>query len=92
MTGEQWLADIIYFPRQTQLMQMAKARGIRVIGGGAMAIHQAARAFEIFTATPPTRTAWCKRWMRTVPLEGVQEKIRPAPPNAALHFESHQFE
>lgn len=49
LTPDQWLADIIYFPTETELVSKAKARGVRAIGGSAMAIHQAAAAFEIFT-------------------------------------------
>jgi shikimate dehydrogenase len=53
LTPDQWLADIIYFPPETELVEKAKARGVRAIGGSAMAIHQAAAAFEIFTGTAP---------------------------------------
>lgn len=47
--GEAWIADIIYFPRETALMRQARALGMRVIGGGGMAVFQAADAFECFT-------------------------------------------
>jgi shikimate dehydrogenase len=53
MNAGQWLADIIYFPQETELVEKAKARGIRAIGGSSMAIHQAAGAFEIFTGHAP---------------------------------------
>jgi shikimate dehydrogenase len=53
LTPDQWLADIIYFPTETELVMKAKARGVRAIGGSAMAIHQAAAAFEIFTGQAP---------------------------------------
>ncbi|MFM2098953.1 MAG: hypothetical protein RLZZ366_492 [Pseudomonadota bacterium] len=53
MKADQWLADIIYFPQETELVEKAKERGIRAIGGSSMAIHQAAGAFEIFTAHVP---------------------------------------
>jgi shikimate dehydrogenase len=53
LTPDQWLADIIYFPTETELVEKAKARGVRAIGGSAMAIHQAAAAFEIFTGKAP---------------------------------------
>jgi shikimate dehydrogenase len=49
----QWLIDIIYFPAETELVQAAKARGVRAIGGSGMAVYQAARAFEIFTGVSP---------------------------------------
>jgi shikimate dehydrogenase len=44
-----WVADIVYFPIETQLLRTARARGCRTLDGGGMAILQAARAFEIFT-------------------------------------------
>jgi shikimate dehydrogenase len=53
LAQQQWLADIIYFPQETELVEKAKARGVRAIGGSAMAVHQAAGAFEIFTGHTP---------------------------------------
>jgi len=44
-----WVADIVYFPIETQLLRAARAMGCRTLDGGGMAIFQAARAFEIFT-------------------------------------------
>jgi shikimate dehydrogenase len=44
-----WVADIVYFPLETELLAAAKARGCRTLDGSGMAVHQAAAAFEIFT-------------------------------------------
>lgn len=44
-----WVADIVYFPLETELLREAKQRGCRTLNGSGMAIHQAAGAFEIFT-------------------------------------------
>jgi shikimate dehydrogenase len=44
-----WVADIVYFPLETELLRAAAARGCRVLDGSAMAVGQAAAAFEIFT-------------------------------------------
>ena len=44
-----WVADIVYFPIETQLLRAARAVGCRTLDGGGMAVYQAARAFEIFT-------------------------------------------
>lgn len=52
----QWLADIIYFPRETELVLAAKRRGLRAVGGEAMAIGQAAEPFRLFTGLVPDRT------------------------------------
>ena len=46
--ADQWVADIIYFPIETQLLAQAKAKGCLTMNGSGMAIYQAARAFELF--------------------------------------------
>jgi shikimate dehydrogenase len=50
-----WVADIVYFPLETELLRVARARGCRVLDGSAMAVGQAADAFEIFTGYRPDR-------------------------------------
>jgi shikimate dehydrogenase len=45
----QWVADIVYFPLETELVRGARQEGCQVLDGGGMAVYQAARAFEIFT-------------------------------------------
>jgi quinate/shikimate dehydrogenase (NAD+) len=49
---DQWVADIIYFPLETELVDRARAAGCRVMTGGAMAVHQHAAAFRILTGRP----------------------------------------
>lgn len=44
-----WVADIVYFPLKTQLLDRACKRGHRIMFGRGMAIHQAVAAFELFT-------------------------------------------
>jgi shikimate dehydrogenase len=44
-----WVADIVYFPLETQLLKTARAAGCATLDGGGMVVFQAARAFEIFT-------------------------------------------
>jgi len=44
-----WVAEIVYFPLETELLRVAKAVGCRTLDGGGMAVFQAAAAFEIFT-------------------------------------------
>jgi shikimate dehydrogenase len=44
-----WVADIVYFPLETELLRLARAAGCKTLDGGGMATYQAARAFEIFT-------------------------------------------
>src|SRR5487761_685906 len=57
---ELWVADIVYFPRDTELLRAARAAGCRTLDGGGMAVYQAVRAFEIFTG----RTADADRMRR----------------------------
>jgi shikimate dehydrogenase len=49
---EQWVADIIYFPLETEFLRHARALGCRTMGGGGMAVFQAVKAFELFTGKP----------------------------------------
>ena len=44
-----WVSDVVYFPLETELVSLARARGCRVVPGGGMAVHQAVGAFEYFT-------------------------------------------
>ncbi len=48
-----WVADIVYFPLETELVRLARERGCRVVPGGGMAVFQAVGAFELFTGHPP---------------------------------------
>ncbi len=52
LTPEQWVADIIYFPLETELLQTARKIGCKILSGSDMAIFQAVRAFELFTGNP----------------------------------------
>jgi shikimate dehydrogenase len=46
---ELWVADIVYFPLETELLRTARALGCRTLSGGGMAVFQAAEAFRLFT-------------------------------------------
>ena len=41
--------DLVYNPRQTKLLQQARAAGAKTIGGLGMLVHQGAAAFELWT-------------------------------------------
>jgi shikimate dehydrogenase len=47
-----WVSDVVYFPLETELVALARARGCRVVPGGGMAVQQAVGAFELFTGRP----------------------------------------
>ena len=46
---EMWVSEIVYFPIETELLQVARALGCRTADGGTMAVGQAVGAFELFT-------------------------------------------
>jgi shikimate dehydrogenase len=50
---EMWVADVVYFPLETQLLMDAKANGCRTLDGGGMVVFQAARGFELFSGVKP---------------------------------------
>jgi len=50
---ELWVADIVYFPLETELLQLARRMGCRVLSGAGMAIFQAVQAFRLFTGLEP---------------------------------------
>jgi shikimate dehydrogenase len=48
-----WVADIIYFPAETELLSAAAAAGCDTLTGEGMAIFQAVRAFQLITGATP---------------------------------------
>jgi Shikimate 5-dehydrogenase len=48
-----WVAEIVYFPLNTELLIEARHRGCRVLDGGGMAVFQAVKAFQLFTDLEP---------------------------------------
>ena len=46
---EMWVADCVYLPVMTELLQTAEKRGCRILPGTGMAVEQAAEAFRLFT-------------------------------------------
>ena len=49
----QWVAEIVYFPMETELLRVARAKGCRTLDGGGMAVFQAVGAFRLFTGIEP---------------------------------------
>lgn len=49
LRAAQWVVDIIYFPSETELLSHARSIGCRTMNGGDMAVHQAAKAFDLFS-------------------------------------------
>jgi shikimate dehydrogenase len=50
-----WVAEVVYRPLDTELLQRAREIGCRTLDGGGMAVFQAAESFELFTGLQPDR-------------------------------------
>ena len=48
-----WVAEVVYFPLETELLREARRVGCRTLDGGWMAVYQAVEAFRIFTGIEP---------------------------------------
>ena len=55
LAARHWVADIVYFPADTELLQVARGLGCRTMAGTGMAVYQAVKAFELFTGMAPDR-------------------------------------
>ncbi|SDS14562.1 shikimate dehydrogenase [Pseudomonas asplenii] len=53
LRGQLWVAEIVYFPLETELLRNARALGCRTLDGGNMAVFQAVKAFELFSGVTP---------------------------------------
>ncbi len=53
LRADLWVAEIVYFPLETELLRAARALGCRTLDGGGMAVFQAVGAFRLFTALEP---------------------------------------
>jgi len=59
-----WVAEIVYFPLETELLKAARACGCRTVDGGNMVVFQAAEAFRLFTGITPD-TGRMLQWFRS---------------------------
>jgi shikimate dehydrogenase len=48
-----WVAEIIYFPLETELLKLARLLDCRTLDGSGMVVFQAAEAFRLFTGVAP---------------------------------------
>jgi shikimate dehydrogenase len=48
-----WVAEVVYFPLETQMLREARAIGCRTADGGGMAVFQAVEAFRLFSGVTP---------------------------------------
>lgn len=47
-----YLLEMVYTPAETKLVKMARAKGLQIIPGAEMFVHQGGRQFEIWTGKP----------------------------------------
>ncbi|MGB0749555.1 MAG: shikimate dehydrogenase [Magnetospiraceae bacterium] len=61
LNAHHWVADIVYFPVETDLLIAARSLGCHTMPGSRMAVYQAARTFELFTGrkADPARMQAC---------------------------------
>jgi shikimate dehydrogenase len=50
---DRWVAEVVYFPLETELLRTARALGCRTVDGGGMAVFQAVEAFRLFSGVTP---------------------------------------
>lgn len=55
LQSSHWLADIVYFPLETELLSQARKLGCRTVDGVTMVVFQAAAAFDLFTGLEADR-------------------------------------
>ncbi|SON55676.1 Quinate/shikimate dehydrogenase [Hartmannibacter diazotrophicus] len=53
LRSDLWVADVVYFPEETELLRQARALGCQVLPGSGMAIFQAVIAFRLMTGVEP---------------------------------------
>jgi shikimate dehydrogenase len=53
LRADLWVAEIVYFPLETELLREARALGCRTLDGSTMAVYQAVKAFELFSGITP---------------------------------------
>jgi shikimate dehydrogenase len=61
-----WVAEIVYFPLETELLRAARRRGCRTLDGGGMAVWQAVGAFKLFTGVEPDAVRMEQHFRRLV--------------------------
>jgi shikimate dehydrogenase len=76
LRGDLWVADAVYTPLWTPLLNAARARGATVMTGRELAIFQAMDAFELFSGMKPSRE------VMSAAFDAVMEQ-RAAQPQAA---------
>ncbi len=74
---EMWVADIVYFPLETELLRAARKRGCRTLDGGGMMVWQAVGAFEHFTGIRPDAARMEAHFLKMVSRAGSPDTRIP---------------
>ena len=74
---DMWVADIVYFPLETELLRAARARGCRTVDGGGMMVWQAVGAFEHFTGIRPDAARMEAHFLKMVSRTGSADTRIP---------------
>src|SRR4051812_13593143 len=53
LKAKHWVAEIVYFPMETELLRVARGKGCRTVDGGGMMVFQAVGAFRLLTGIEP---------------------------------------
>jgi shikimate dehydrogenase len=64
-----WIADIVYRPLETELLQLARARGCRTLDGGRMVVVQAVDSFALFTGIEPDEARMLRHFQELLAAE-----------------------
>lgn len=62
LKSSMWVAEVVYVPLVTELLQAARQRGCQTLDGSGMAVFQAARAFELFSGIQPDTARMLRRF------------------------------
>lgn len=73
----QFVADVIYTPLETDFLKAAKATGARTMGGAGMCVHQAVRAFELFSGHTPDLARMKRTFIEACARRGIDRQDGP---------------
>jgi shikimate dehydrogenase len=62
LSPRHWVAEVVYFPAETELLRLARQLGCPALSGLGMAVNQAVRAFELFTGVTPDNAAMAQHF------------------------------
>lgn len=79
LRADLWVAEVVYRPLHTDLVEHARARGCRVLDGGRMAVYQAADAFELFTGLEPDADRMLRHFAALTPTTPTERARLHAP-------------